>query len=400
MLLRFEVSNFRSVMDPVELSMVAVDQDRPAARQVGQLAEQVLTAAAVYGPNASGKSSVLAALAWLSDAVGRSLRDWDTVIPREPFRFGDGPSSPTTFDVEMIVGGVRYSYCAEIGDSRVLFEALCSYPERRRRTLFERDGDGLSFRRGLASLLSGTRELLTPATLALSAAMRFADPEIRAFGQHLAGLQAAGLRSRLPAFAATERLLTPPAGPERPDELRDTALALLRLADPGIDDVHVTAGDAGTGRRLALLHRAGGEHVRLELAEESAGTQAWFALIGPALTALQRGQVLLVDDLGASLHPLLSARFLQLFQDPVTNPDGAQLLFTTHDASLLGHLNRDEVWLADKDDRGRTTLTALAEYGGERVRRSVNLERAYLAGRFGAVPEFDQYGLQKAPGAG
>jgi hypothetical protein len=87
-----------------------------------------------------------------------------------------------------------------------------------------------------------------------------------------------------------------------------------------------------------------------------------------------------------------------LFQDPQTNPHGAQLIFTTHDTSLLNHLNRDEVWLTEKGPDGATTLTALAEYGGDKVRRSLNLEKAYLQGRFGAVPDFDQHLLRQALG--
>jgi AAA15 family ATPase/GTPase len=138
--------------------------------------------------------------------------------------------------------------------------------------------------------------------------------------------------------------------------------------------------------------------VPFELGEESAGTQTWFTLIGPALTALRRGQVLLFDEIDASLHPKLSTRLLELFQDPKTNPHGAQLIFTTHDTSLLNYLNRDEVWLTEKGNDGTTTLTALAEYGGDKVRRSLNLERAYLQGRFGAVPELDQITLRRALG--
>jgi len=107
---------------------------------------------------------------------------------------------------------------------------------------------------------------------------------------------------------------------------------------------------------------------------------------------------MLFDEIDASLHPRLSARLLELFQDPVTNPLGAQLIFTTHDTSLLGVLNRDEVWLTEKAKDGATTLTALAEYRGDRVRQSTNLEKAYLQGRFGAVPELDQARLRHALG--
>jgi uncharacterized protein len=428
MLLRFEVSNHRSILEPVELSMIAVDEDRPSARGFDLLAERVLAIAGIYGPNASGKSNVLEALAWLSTAVARSLRAWDQFIPREPFKFGRGPEVPSTYEVEMIVKGVRYAYRVEVGDSAVLFEGLYSYPERRRRVLFEREGLEITFRRGLGSL-SGTRELLTPTTLALSAAMRFDEPEVQPFGRYLAGIRVLGVRRRAAwrrpsgvgamGLSSTERLFVERGIPpqqslfddpdlDRPSD-RDSALTLLRFADLGIDDVQVVEDEDSEARlsiqagreprrQLRLMHRVAEQELPFDIAEESAGTQTWFALIGPTLGALRGGQILLFDEIDASLHPRLSARLLELFQDPETNPRGAQLIFTTHDTSLLNHLNRDEVWLTEKGDTGTTTLTALAEYGGDKVRRSLNLEKAYLQGRFGAVPELDQFILRRALG--
>lgn len=426
MLLRFEASNHRSILEPVELSMIAVDEDRPSARRLDLLAERVLAIAGIYGPNASGKSNVLEALAWLSTAVARSLRTWDDFIPREPFKFARGPKTPSYYEVEMVVRGVRYAYQVEVADSAVLSEALYSYPERRRRVLFEREGTDISFRRGLGSL-SGTRELLTPTTLALSAAMRFDEPEVQPFGRYLASIRVLGFRRRaawrrpvgagLPGLSSTERLF---AGRDSgqlylfddsdlsPLGDRESALTLLRFADLGIDDVQVVEDESSVARmspqareplrQLRFIHRVAEQELPFDLAEESAGTQTWFALIGPTLSALRGGQVLLFDEIDASLHPLLSARLLELFQDPATNPKGAQLIFTTHDTSLLNHLNRDEVWLTEKGASGATTLTALAEYGGDKVRRSLNLEKAYLQGRFGAVPELDQFILRRALG--
>jgi hypothetical protein len=417
-------------MDPVELSMIAVDEDRAAARSFPLLTEQVLTVAGIYGSNASGKSNILEALAWLSQAVAQSLRSWDKIIPREPFRFGDGPDEISRFEVELMVSGVRYAYQLEVDDSAVIFEGLYSYPERRRRVLFEREGLEIGFRRGLGSL-AGTRELLTPATLALSAAMRFDEPEVRPFGRRLAGIHALAIGLRQPGFwrtgilpgdpaLSTVRLfekrgqLLPPlfeVPGYDPEDLLQSALTLLRFADLGIDDVQfvetadreVNAVSAGTTesqsrRRPRLVHRVAGQELPFELSEESAGTQTWFALIGPVLNALRGGRILLVDEIDASLHPRLSARLLELFQDPETNPNDAQIIFTTHDTSLLNSLNRDEVWLTERDHDGATTLTALAEYGGDRVRRSLNLERAYMQGRFGAVPELDQLALRRALG--
>jgi hypothetical protein len=408
MLLRFEVGNHRSILEPVELSMIAVDDDRAATRGFETINERALTVAGIYGPNASGKSNVLDALGWLSSAVSQSLRHWDDHLPRKPFRFGDGPALASTFEVEMIVEGIRYSYRLEVDDSSIVYESLHSYPERRRRAVFERDESGLTFRRGLSSQ-SGIRELLTPTTLTLSAALRFDEAQIDPFGRALAGIGALSIRTpdglpfwlaeRIPArsligSATTSEFFV------ADDAERGVALGMLRLADLGIDDVEIVDDGLDLVPRIRMVHRAAGQRLPFEIADESAGTRTWFALIGPVLRALRTGQVLLFDEIDASLHPRLSMHLIGLFQSPETNPRAAQLIFTTHDTSLLGHLNRDEVWFTEKGSDGATRLNALADFGGDKVRRSTNLEKAYLQGRFGAVPEIDETFIRRVLAAG
>jgi hypothetical protein len=252
--------------------------------------------------------------------------------------------------------------------------------------------------------------------------MRFDEPEIRTFGRHLRDITGLGFQFRrswqgsigvgVPSVSTTTRRLfeeqtTSATDPDEPGleslDRRASALALLRFADLGIDDVQIVEEDESPQmqaprRRVRLVHRIAGQELPFDLADESAGTRTWFQLIGPALSALRGGRIMLFDEIDASLHPKLSARLLELFQDPLTNPFGAQLIFTTHDTSLLNHLNRDEVWLTEKGDDGATTLTALAEYGGDKVRRSLNLEKAYLQGRFGAIPELDEFMLRRTLG--
>ncbi len=284
----------------------------------------------------------------------------------------------STYEVEMVVNEVRYAYRIELNDSEVLFEGLYSYPERRRRTLFEREGTKVSFRRGLGAL-SGVRELLTPTTLVLSAAMRFDEPEVEPFARALAGfgILIPPRRTSFPLHVravrlrtyATERLFeeqgssTQAALFDEPGPVlvasRESALALLRFADLGIDNVQISEFEIDESqethrarvypqKQLQLIHRVLGEELAFDLDEESAGTQMWFSLIGPTLNALHSGQILIFDEIDASLHPRLSARLVELFQDPETNSRDAQLIFTTHDTSLLNHLNRDEVWLTEK----------------------------------------------------
>ena len=385
--------------------MIAVDADRAATRGFDGLSERVLTVAGIYGPNASGKSNVLDAMAWLSMAVATSLRGWEDYIPRDAHRFGKGPASPSEFDLDLEVDGVRYAYRLEVDDSAVLFESLDSYPEGRRRNLFTRHRSEIDFRRGLDGT-RGIRDLLTPTTLALSAGRRVGATDFGSVGRTLAKMRVLGLQRRRflragGVFDSTTRLLsdTPEDRPAVTDP--SGAMDLLRFADPGIDDFVMTeeeSGRLGPRRHLGLVHRGEGEPVTFDLEDESAGTQTWFRLIGPAFAALRFGRVLLLDEIDASLHPRLSARLIEIFQDPRTNTRGAQLVFTSHDTSLLNSLNRDEVWLTEKAPDATTRLVGLAEFGGKRVRRSLNLEKAYLQGRFGALPEVDQVAVRRALG--
>ena len=175
--------------------MIAVDEDRAATREFDGLSERVLTVAGIYGPNASGKSNVVDALAWLSMAVATSLRGWDDYVPRDAHRFGKGPTSPSEFDLDLVVKGVRYAYRLDVDDSTVLFESLDSYPEGRRRNLFTRRKSEIDFRRGLNGT-RGIRDLLTPTTLALSAGRRVPGTDFARVGQTLARMRVLGLRRK------------------------------------------------------------------------------------------------------------------------------------------------------------------------------------------------------------
>jgi uncharacterized protein len=423
MLIRFEASNYRSIAAPVELSMVAIDRDRPEARDQAMLGESLLPVAAVFGPNASGKSNVIAACTWVRHAVQNSLRLWDDSIPVEPFAFGAGPRKPSEFALDYMIEGVRFEYILEVDSEKVLHEGLFHYPEKKRRRIFEREGSDFKIQRGLGNL-SRTRELLTERTLALSIARRFNEPLVSKFAREILRIQTRGFTPRYPRSfgighpsSSTMRWFEERDQPslfgadkfvasDSSVEDREQALALLRLADLGVEDVVIDTQEVSfrdssetySHRRVRLVHRTAGERVPLDFAVESEGTRAWFQLIGSVLSALRYGSLLLFDELDASLHPTLSAQLIRLFHDPTTNPSGAQLVFTSHDTSLLNHLNRDEVWLTDKRPDGSTRLGALAEFAGERVRKSQNLENAYLHGRFGALPQVDQAVFLRALG--
>ncbi|MGH3852897.1 MAG: AAA family ATPase [Pseudonocardiaceae bacterium] len=309
MLIRFEVSNFRSIRDPVELSMVAVDRDRPEARPMPNLGESLLPVAAIYGPNASGKTNVIAALTWLHTAVRESLRFWDDEIPIEPFAFADGPGRPSEFTLESVISGVRFEYVVELDSWAVRYEGLFHYPEKKRRRIFEREGTEFTLQRGLGNL-SGTRELLTERALGLSIARRFNEPVVSDFARDLLATQTLGLRppNRRSGFGRSgfvggdfqthrwfetpsdrdQSTLTSTRDPARPTQAdRTRALALLRMADLGIDNVVFDEQEVifGAGpdstqtrmlRTMRLLHRTGDERVPLDFNAESEGTRTWY----------------------------------------------------------------------------------------------------------------------------
>ncbi len=305
----------------------------------------------------------------------------------------------------------------------MIYEALFHYPQKRRKHILIREEQVLKTQAGLGNL-AGARQLLTPQTLFLSAARRAHEPSISAFINQFLGIQIRMTAS--PLFVRFDRprfhhldldtlrffddhpqssLFDDEEGLDNSLTSKEQALALLQLADLGIEDVTVDHqqinlpdGSSRDSQQVSLLHRVSRTSEPLDIRNESDGTLTWFSLIGPVLNALQHGTALLVDELDENLHPTLSAELLKLFHNPKTNPHGAQLIFTAHDTSLMAHLNRDEIWLTEKQDDGSTRLGPLSDFAEGKPRKSVSLEDRYLSGRFGAIPSIDQTDLLRSLG--
>ncbi|MFE4334438.1 ATP/GTP-binding protein [Streptomyces sp. NPDC056831] len=393
MLLRFRVANVRSLRDEQELTFVA-PPSAPAVRIVttpdGPLA--LFPLVGIFGANASGKSNVLAALSDMRDAVLNSYAQWAarSSVPRHVFAL-DSKSAvePAFFEADVLIGGERWTYGFELGEERVEAEWVHRYPRgnRHRQEWLDRDASRQEpFRwpgnrvRDRAQLARRTR----PDALLLSTAGTDNHPQLS------------------PLFDWFRRNLWP-IGPEieRSERERFTAeqlsglqgrriRELLQVADLGIAGAVVEDGAQDRPGGVRLLHRTSGGEVPLDWEQESYGTRSWFALLGPLLLALDQGAVLLLDELDASLHPRMAAEVIRIFHDPEANPKCAQLVFTSHDATLLGApsgerlLEPEQIWLTQKDADGATHLYALTEAdpGPEE-----NLAASYLEGVFGAVPD-------------
>ncbi len=133
MLIRFEVENFRSIAAPMELTMVAIDQDRPEVRRHERLGVGLLTVAGAFGPNAAGKSNMLSAIYWLRRALQQSVVRWDDGIPVEPFAAESYRRQDSSFALELEIAGVRFEYLLDLNSERVAYEALFHYPKGARR---------------------------------------------------------------------------------------------------------------------------------------------------------------------------------------------------------------------------------------------------------------------------
>ncbi|GAA0388639.1 hypothetical protein Acor_54140 [Acrocarpospora corrugata] len=404
MLIRFRVANHRSIRAEHELSLIATEFDESTARKTGLqhkgrdvLAQPVL---GVFGANASGKSNLLSAFAFMQDAVRDSFADWaktPDAVPREPFKLDrESRAATSLFEVDLVLGEepVRYTYGFEFSDERVEAEWLHAYPRGRRNVWFDREagrpdseGGELIFKgEGFKGERESLVKLTRPNALFLSVGAALNDPQLSLIHRwFLNGLWLVRPGALLGArVELTKGLATVPTLAEH---YYERIVRLLRSADLGVTRLDT---DPETGE-IRLWHGTsdGGEASLDFHGEESLGTHAWIAFLGLMVVTLDTGSLLMVDELDASLHPALAAEVVRVFQSPEANPRGAQLVFTTHDATLLGNavldrpLGRDQAWITTKNRSGETEWYPLAE---AKPRREENLERGYLRGRYGGVP--------------
>lgn len=427
MLIELFGENFGCFRDEFRLSMLATDIDPDSPRGIINVKIQgeneplrLLRAIAIYGPNASGKSTVLRAASALRHAIAETRRfRSDSVIPyHEPFAFGQDAKKPVRIGVKAIVDGVVYDYVIEFTRKAFVFEQLDRWVGEQPQTLFKRinqDVDGLwkddeSFR--LLAKDFGPNKLL------LSLADRLAPS--------LAKGIAPGLRHLLGGFDGPQmhwyfERMGPIAKRIREEpKFQDWLLGHLRAADIGVtslrtEEVKVVVqvepdsdedadGDSEsaeeqveTDYRLTLYHSTASDPVPIAFHRESLGTIRLIDL-APMLYDLshdKQGRAVFADELDASLHPTVFKGLMHHFncELPDSNACG-QLIFVTHETFLMDDevkhatLRRDQVYLTEKASDGSAKLYSVAEF---KERNVVNMRKRYLAGRFGAIPAIGQF---------
>nr|WP_064494179.1 ATP-binding protein [Pseudomonas chengduensis] len=412
MLVEFRVKNFRSLRDEQVLSLVASTDktllDTHALNTGLKAAPHLLKSAVVYGANASGKSNLIKALQYMRGVVLESaaLQPGQTFDRLQPFKLdADSGDQPTEFEVTFILDGVRYQYGFAMTAKRIVSEHLLVYKAFKPQRWFDRRYDLESGQDvyEFGSSLKGAKSLWEGATrpnaLFLSMAVQLNSDALRPVFDWFA--------SRLVIFNEQSPLSPQFSVQMLKHETKRKAICdFLRAADISIAEIEVATKqamvhsihfDLATGKREEDASEQAIDEVRFhhvtdhgkavfDLMDESSGTRNLLFLTGPILDILNKGLTLVVDELDTSLHTLLVQALVRLFHQIEVNTGGAQLIFTTHDTSLLdayGLFRRDQIWFVEKGPDQSSSLYPLLDFS---PRKNEALERGYLQGRYGALP--------------
>jgi len=415
MLIDFSVTNFLSIRDRATLSLSAGKGNELAGSHVmtstAPSVPDLLRGGVVYGANSAGKSNFIKALRVMKRLVEESAKGGQSgeSLEIQPFLFDDhSADQPTEFEINFVIKGVRYQYGFSATSQMVFEEWLYAYPKGRPQRWIERayDPETGEYAWGSMDKLTGQKQVWQDATrsnaLFLSTAIQLNSKQLKpVYDWFDDDLRIAGIGGWEPSF--TMSLCEENDGKAR-------VMKFLRVADLDISDVELSKKEFDPddlprdipasiredlvrkldGKSIHTLHTVhtteSGRRVLLDFENESDGTQKIFALAGPWIDSLNNGYTLVIDELHDNLHPLMVRYLVGLFNCPETNSNNAQLIFTTHDTSLLDQdvFRRDQVWFCEKDDSQSSRLYPLTHF---KPRKKVeNLERGYLAGRYGALP--------------
>jgi len=425
MLIEFTTQNFRSFRDETKLSMIATaDKDNlDNIMSMDTYKLNLLKSAVVYGSNGAGKSNLIKALSAMKSIVLSSSKEQrgDEIKGIEPFVFDvQDRKLPTLFEVIFIVDGVRYQYGFSATKTKIYEEWLYAFPKAAKRTWFTRflneESDSYEWEYTDGKYLKASKDkmkLYIDTTrdneLFLSKIIQLNNKEaIPVFDWFKSELKCAGIEGWNDGKNVTSNFL-------ESEDKKKLILVFLNYMDIQVSDIKVKeekfdisklellndmpddlkqkiAHDLSDGTLVEtqFLRKLKDEKIiGLDLDEESDGTQKIFSLLGPFLDALEKGYVVVIDELHNSLHPLLLKYIVSLFHDKDINTKNAQLLFTTHETEILNQdiFRRDQIWFCDKDGTFASQLIPLTDY---KPRKSEKLSKGYLNGRYGGIPLLEE----------
>lgn len=400
MILEFSLTNFLSFKDRTTFSMIANSKLGLESNYVLFGDRKILKTSAIYGANASGKTNLFKALSMILSMLKNSNNiDINSKLSIIPFKYNkDSFDRPSEFEIKFLCNGIRYVYGFVANDEKVIEEYLYYYPNGRETKIFDRTNvNDYTFSqkdervlRDIANKNAGNKFFIATATNwnydKTRIPYNFLTMDIKIFN-NISGLRDIAFREYL----------------RKDDKLKMFALDFLKSADFNIEDYKVIETEVPdeifysipdfvkNGMKLNLkastvLFKHKGLNFDLTYDEESMGTQVIFCFIPFIMDALDNKKVLVIDELDKSLHPYLVEMIVQMFNDPEVNKSGAQLIFNTQDTNLLklNILRRDQIWFTEKDNNnGVSDLYPLSDFS---VRKSENIEKRYMLGRYGAVP--------------
>lgn len=422
MLLQFSIKNFRTFKGKATLSLIASNYDKETREHENIVINEnfglrLLKSAVIYGANASGKSKLLDAFAFMRYFVINSSKESQKgeTIEVQPFRLStETENEPSEFEIIFVHNKVLYRYGFEATTEKIISEWLYHKPKTKEVELFYRDGSIFniherSFTKGNTVVKEG---LVRDNALLISVAAQFNEKTaINVLDwfkrlKTLSGLNESGYQG----FTM---------GKAESSEHKHKILELLKAADLGIQDIKMQKLDidslpkdlpkelrdklireikednaeffsdvSTTHRKFDVNKNAVSfEYFSLEN-DESSGTSKFFALTGPILDVIENGYTLVVDELDSKLHPNLVCKIVSLFNSKEFNKKNAQLIFNTHDTNLLssGLFRRDQIWFTNKNKYGEAKLYSLADFKSDEVRKNDPFEDNYIKGKYGAVP--------------
>lgn len=417
--LRFSVENYRSIAGRKDLLLTpSVIKDSPRTNVANYRTTKYLKTCAIYGANSSGKSNLISAMGQMKTIIRTSIKmNNDDNITYNPFLLNEKSSEePTLFELEFYNDGIHYRYGFSYTEKRIHEEWLVGIKGKKEETFFIRNLEGIGVNEELFPEGKDLEEKTNNNRLFLSlvgqlggkianSLLSFFKDKIHvisgldtdnydSFSRYLIYKGLPGSKEMRSFFenmqlgfsdmSITAQEFDPNRLPEdMPDELKKKLIKelsgkqeLQAFTKHGIYDDH-------------------GKQIRTESFDfeemESSGTKKLFEMSGPIFDTIINGNILVIDELDAKMHPLLSRELVSLFNDSKQNPKNAQLVFSTHDTNLLssGLLRRDQIWFTEKDAQERTDLYNMMQIvlpDGSKPRGDGNIEKNYIQGRYGAIP--------------
>ena len=413
MLVQFTVENFLSIRDKVYLSLEPSKDSEHPENLITKGDYKAVNSVAIYGANASGKSSLFKAITVALIMIRNSNNVQVTdKLPMTPFKFDfESRNKPTSFEFTFIAkDGRKYIYGFSATTEKVVEEYLYCYNTSKPTLLFDlNENEKPKFNRAYKVKLEAAYQMNTANKLFLATATTWNVECTKSPFEWLA--------ESIDTFTDVMELGGVAFEKYRTDENRkyiEFTKNLLKQADINISSIEVDAKEVMGGPALPfqivvqgkIIPPNEGKHYDVEittgytvvdengektefsltLQEESIGTQLLF-FYGPLLKdAFEKGKTIVLDEIYKSMHPSLVKFIMNLFRDPDVNKNGAQLIVTTHETGILSldMFRRDQIYFTEKDSKsGVTDLYSLDEFS---VRKTENIEKGYLMGRYGAIP--------------